>query len=298
MAVAMFDYMSQPHSAMSGTIKIGHKDVKTGEMSSQVDIPMFGLGVYLMKGPGECKKAVSHAIECGYRLIDTAMAYGNESEVGEAVRESEVTRDEIFVVTKLRRPHATSYDEVIRRCQESHDNLGIGAIDLYLVHAPPEDLEVRPQVWKAMEDCLETGLVRSIGVSNYGHHHLQEMKSYARIMPAVNQIEINPWLQRPNLISAIKEIGAVPMAYSPLARGHKVNDQDLVEVAKILGCTPAQAAIKWCIDSGSITIPKSSNRDRIEENFHSQELDISSVLEYFQSMNENYISGWDPTVEP
>ena len=100
---------------MSGTIKIGHKDAKTGEMTSQVDIPMFGLGVYLMKGHGECKKAVSHAIEYGYRLIDTAMAYGNESEVGEAVRESEVTRDEIFVVTKLRRPHAISYDEVIRR---------------------------------------------------------------------------------------------------------------------------------------------------------------------------------------
>ena len=251
-----------------------------------------------MKEPGECKKAVSHAIECGYRLIDTAMAYGNETEVGDAIRNSEVPRDEIFVVTKLRRPHATGYDEVIRRCQESLDNLGIGKIDLYLVHAPPEDFEARAPVWKAMEDCLERGWVRSIGVSNYGSHHLQEMKSYARIMPAVNQIEINPWLQRPELVEATKEVGAIPMAYSPLARGHKVSDSNLIEVASMLNCSPAQVAIKWCIDSGAITIPKSSNRDRIEENFQSQDIDLTPVQEYFQSMDENYVSGWDPTVEP
>ena len=298
MVVAMFDYISRPHSTMSGTVTIGHKDIKTGEMTSKVDMPVFGLGVYLMREPGECKKAVSHAIECGYRLIDTAMAYGNETEVGDAIRNSEVPREEIFVVTKLRRPHATSYDEVIRRCQESLDNLGIGKIDLYLVHAPPEDFEARAPVWKAMEDCLERGWVRSIGVSNYGSHHLQEMKSYARIMPAVNQIEINPWLQRPELVEATKEVGAIPMAYSPLARGHKVSDSNLIEVASILNCSPAQVAIKWCIDSGAITIPKSSNRDRIEENFQSQYIDLTPVKEYFQSMDENYVSGWDPTVEP
>ena len=93
MVVAMFDYILRPHSAMSGTVTIGHKDIRSGEMTSQVDMPVFGLGVYLMKEPGECKKAVSHAIECGYRLIDTAMAYGNESEVGEAIRDSEVPRE-------------------------------------------------------------------------------------------------------------------------------------------------------------------------------------------------------------
>lgn len=298
MVAAMFDYMSRPHSVMSGTVTVGHKDIRTGEMTSQVDMPMFGLGVYLMKDPGECKTAVSHAIECGYRLIDTAMAYGNESEVGEAIRESEVPREEIFVVTKLRRPHATGYDEVIKRCRESLDNLGIGSIDMYLVHAPPENLEARPLVWKAMEDCLERGWVRSIGVSNYGSHHLEDMKSYARIMPAVNQIEINPWLQRPKLVAMTKAVGAIPMAYSPLSRGHKVSDSNLVEVASLLNCTPAQAAIKWCIDSGAITIPKSSNRDRIEENFQSQHLDLTPVKEYFESMDENYVSGWDPTVEP
>ncbi|MEC7100554.1 MAG: aldo/keto reductase, partial [Candidatus Thermoplasmatota archaeon] len=244
-----------------------------------------------------CKSAVSHAINSGYRLIDTAMAYGNEHEVGQAIRESDVPREEIFVVTKLRRPHATGYEEVLRRCRESMENLGIGPIDLYLVHAPPEDITAREPVWKAMEQCLERGWVRSIGVSNYGNHHLEDMLNYARIMPAVNQIEINPWLQRPSLISATIESGATPMAYSPLARGHKVRDPSLVQIADILGCTPAQVAIKWCIDSGAITIPKSSNPDRIVENFHSQNIDITPVMEQLQSMDENYVSGWDPTVE-
>lgn len=289
--------MPRLHKDMSRVVTIGHKDTKTGEMTSELEMPNFGLGVYLMKEPGECKSAVSHAINSGYRLIDTAMAYGNEQEVGQAIRESDVPREEIFVVTKLRRPHATGYEEVLQRCQESMENLGIGPIDLYLVHAPPEDITAREPVWKAMEQCLERGWVRSIGVSNYGNHHLEDMHKYARIMPAVNQIEINPWLQRPSLISATIKSGATPMAYSPLARGHKVRDPSLVQIADILGCTPAQVAIKWCIDSGAITIPKSSNPDRIVENFHSQNIDISPVIEQLQSMDENYVSGWDPTVE-
>lgn len=289
--------MPRLHKDMSRVVTIGHKDTKTGEMTSELEMPNFGLGVYLMKEPGECKSAVSHAINSGYRLIDTAMAYGNEQEVGQAIRESDVPREEIFVVTKLRRPHATGYEEVLQRCQESMENLGIGPIDLYLVHAPPEDITAREPVWKAMEQCLERGWVRSIGVSNYGNHHLEDMHKYARIMPAVNQIEINPWLQRPSLISATIESGATPMAYSPLARGHKVRDPSLVQIADILGCTPAQVAIKWCIDSGAITIPKSSNPDRIVENFHSQNIDIAPVIEQLQSMDENYVSGWDPTVE-
>lgn len=289
--------MPRLHKDMSRVVTIGHKDTKTGEMTSELEMPNFGLGVYLMKEPGECKSAVSHAINSGYRLIDTAMAYGNEQEVGQAIRESDVPREEIFVVTKLRRPHATGYEEVLQRCQESMENLGIGPIDLYLVHAPPEDITAREPVWKAMEQCLERGWVRSIGVSNYGNHHLEDMHKYARIMPAVNQIEINPWLQRPSLISATIKSGATPMAYSPLARGHKVRDPSLVQIADILGCTPAQVAIKWCIDSGAITIPKSSNPDRIVENFHSQNIDIAPVIEQLQSMDENYVSGWDPTVE-
>ena len=280
------------------TVSIANTNTTTGERTHEVDMPTFGLGVYLMKEPGECKSSVLHALEKGYRLIDTAMAYGNEDEVGEAIRESGLPREELFVVTKLRQPHANSYDETLERCQQSLENLGLDYMDLYLVHAPPKDQQARGPVWKGMEGCLSNGWTRSIGVSNYGTHHLQAMSSYAELMPSVNQIEISPWLQRPALIAAIREAGAVPMAYSPLARGHKVDDPNLAALAESLGCTPAQAAIKWCLDSGAITIPKSSNPSRIEENIGSLSVDLSGTESAFADMEEFYVSGWDPTSEP
>ena len=171
-------------------------------------------------------------------------------------------------------------------------------IDLYLVHAPPEDADHREPVWKGMEHCLEQGWVKAIGVSNYGAHHLEAMRNYATYQPAVNQIEINPWLQRPELRAATESVGAKVMAYSPLARGHKLDDPDLVDVAKRLGCTPAQVAIKFCHDLGCITIPKSSRAERIEENLASLEVDLSSEQDALSAMECGYISGWDPTSEP
>ena len=281
-----------------GNVSIANTNMTTGERTHEVEVPTFGLGVYLMKEPGECKSSVLHALEKGYRLIDTAMAYGNEHEVGDAIRESGIPREDVFVVTKLRQPHANSHEETLERCQESLENLGLDYMDLYLVHAPPKDLSARAPVWHGMEECLSSGWTRSVGVSNYGAHHLDAMVSYATIMPSVNQIEISPWLQRPALRAAIAGIGAVPMAYSPLARGHKVDDPSLLRIADSRGCTPAQAAIKWCIDTGAITIPKSSNPDRIEENLGSLEVDLSGTEGDFASLEGSYVSGWDPTSEP
>jgi diketogulonate reductase-like aldo/keto reductase len=149
-----------------------------------------------------------------------------------------------------------------------------------------------------MEYCLEQGWVKAIGVSNYGATHLEAMKEYASYMPAVNQVEFNPWLQRPQLFQAIEGIGAKVMAYSPLARGHKVDDPELATIAQRLGCTPAQVAIKFCYDSGCITIPKSSRPERIVENLASLQVDISSEMDAIKAMECNYVSGWDPTSEP
>ena len=247
---------------------------------------------------GECKNSVLYALEQGYRMIDTAMAYGNEDEVGQAIRESGIPREEIFVVSKLRRPHANSYQETIERCQQSLENLGLDYMDLYLVHAPPEDPDARAPVWQGMEECLANGWARSIGVSNYGAHHLDAMRSYASVMPSVNQVEISPWLQRNALRAAIREVGAVPMAYSPLARGHKIADPGICEIAESVDCTPAQAAIKWCLDAGAITIPKSSNPVRISENLGSLEVDLSGKEDELAALEESYVSGWDPTSEP
>ena len=262
------------------------------------EVPQFGLGVFLMSEEGECKSSVLAALEAGYTHIDTARAYNNEHEVGEAIKESGVDRESLFITTKLRRGHATGYEEVLEHCKKSLELLDTDYIDLYLVHAPPENSEHRAPVWKGMEYCLEQGWVKAIGVSNYGATHLEAMKEYASYMPAVNQVEFNPWLQRPQLFQAIEGIGAKVMAYSPLARGHKVDDPELATIAQRLGCTPAQVAIKFCYDSGCITIPKSSRPERIVENLASLEVDISSEMEAIKAMECNYVSGWDPTSEP
>ena len=237
-------------------VTIGHRDNENGSKLFEIVMPRFGLGVWQMDNE-TCKSSVLYALNQGYRLIDTATAYGNEEAVGEAIRESNIPREEIFIVTKLRRVHATGYDETLQRCRESLVSLDLDYIDLYLVHAPPENISAREDVWRAMEDCMKIGLTRSIGVSNYGISHLQAMRDYATILPSVNQIEIHPWLQRPELREATIDIGAIPMGYSPLARGQKVNNHEIGQIANSIGCTPAQAAIKWVYDTGAITIPKS-----------------------------------------
>ena len=278
-------------------MRISHSTPNGGEEFVH-EVPQFGLGVFLMSEEGECKSSVLAALEAGYTHIDTARAYNNEHEVGEAIKESGVDRESLFITTKLRRGHATGYEEVLEHCKKSLELLDTDYIDLYLVHAPPENSEHRAPVWKGMEYCLEQGWVKAIGVSNYGATHLEAMKEYASYMPAVNQVEFNPWLQRPQLFQATEGIGAKVMAYSPLARGHKVDDPELAIIAKRLGCTPAQVAIKFCYDSGCITIPKSSRPERIVENLASLEVDISSEMEAIKAMECNYVSGWDPTSEP
>ena len=269
-----------------------------GEQAFPHEIPQFGLGVFLMSDDGECKRSVLTALEAGYTHIDTARAYNNEHEVGAALKESGMSRDSVFITTKLRRGHAVGYEETIEHCRKSLQLLDLDYIDLYLVHAPPENPEHRAPVWRAMEYCLEQGLVKAIGVSNYGVKHLDDMKQYASYMPSVNQIEFNPWLQRPELKQATEAAGAKVMAYSPLARGHKVDDPELAMIAEQLDCTPAQVAIKFCYDEGCITIPKSSNPQRIVENIKSLEVDISSQYQAIKSLECNYVSGWDPTSEP
>jgi diketogulonate reductase-like aldo/keto reductase len=285
---------------MGPTLTIGHATAN-GELAHTSEVPQLGLGTFLMKEEGECKEAVLAALKAGYKHIDTAMAYENEHEVGEAIGEAIengiITREELFVTTKLRRPHAVGNEEVQQRCQESLENLGLEYVDLYLVHAPPKDPYHRKPTWEGMEECLKRGWTKAIGVSNYGAHHLDKMRSYATYMPSVNQIEIHPWLQRDALRAATEAVGATVMAYSPLARGDKVSDEKLVKISQKLGCTPAQVAIKWCLDVGCITVPKSSNEGRIKENLGCLEVELGPQLDELKALDEHYISGWDPTSE-
>jgi len=279
-------------------IRAINREVGSGREIASIVIPRIGLGVWMMNGPNECKNAVINAISIGYRMIDTARSYGNEGEVGEAIRESDIDRSEITVVTKLRRMHAISYESTIEHCKISLEKLAMDQIDLYLVHAPPEDPSAREPVWRAMEDLLDEGIVRTIGVSNYGVHHLQDLESYARILPCANQVELNPWIQRPELHSATREMGAVTMAYSPLARGQKANDSEISEISEKIGCTGAQAAIRWCLDQGAAVITKSSDPSRQRENLDSMAVNIDPIRNEIDMLDSNHVSGWDPTVEP
>tara|TARA_Y100000589_G_scaffold89081_2_gene83554 strand:- start:3650 stop:4534 length:885 start_codon:yes stop_codon:yes gene_type:complete len=282
--------------AMGPILPLAHT-TPSGSRAYTSEIPQFGLGVFLADG-SDCKQAVLWALASGYRHIDTARAYDNEKEVGEAIRESGIDRSEIFITSKLRRFHAVGHEETVQRCEESLINLGLEYMDLFLVHAPPKDPYHRKPTWQGMEECLENGMVKAIGVSNYGAHHLDQMRSYARYLPSVNQFEIHPWLQRPGLRAATEAIGAIPEAYSPLARGKKIDDPRLGEIAKKIGATPAQIAIKWCLDQGCITIPKSTNENRINENLASLDIDLIEVMSEINALEENYVSGWDPTAEP
>jgi len=283
---------------MGPTLEISHR-TKDGGTAYPIQIPQFGLGVFLAPADGTCKNACLWAIKAGYRHIDTAAVYRNEEEVGQAIAESGLDRSELFITTKLRRVDALGYQETLDRCEESLHKLGLDFIDLYLVHAPPENQHCRKDVWRAMEEILKSGKARAIGVSNYGPHHLEELLESSNYGPSVNQIEIHLWLQRPYLIEATRNSGAAPMAYSPLARGQKVNDEKLISLSKELGITPAQIAIKWCMDQGYITIPKSANEKRIIENLQSLEIELDENTNLIlKDFDEDYISGWNPTVDP
>lgn len=283
---------------MGPILTISHR-TNDGDPAYPIKVPQFGLGVFLAPSDGTCKNACLFALDQGYRHIDTAAVYRNEEDVGEAIFESNLDRSELFITTKLRRVDALGYQETLDRCDESLQKLGLDFIDLYLVHAPPENKDCRRDVWRAMEEILESGRARSIGVSNYGAHHLEELLENSKYGPSVNQIEIHLWLQRPDLIQATRNAGAIPMAYSPLARGQKVNDEKLFSLSQKLGVKPAQIAIKWCIDQGYITIPKSINESRILENIKSLEIELDENTNLIlKDFDEDYISGWNPTIDP
>lgn len=265
-------------------------------MNNGVEMPMLGVGTYMMGSGGEARRSVAWAIEAGYRLIDTATLYANERDVGEAVRSSGVPRDELFVTTKLWNSDQ-GYTKAHAAFEMSFRLLDIGSIDLYLVHWPDERL--RRESWKALEEILADGRARAIGVSNYNIEHLEEMKSYAKVWPAVNQVEFSPFLFQGELLDYCQGNGIVLQAYSPLTRGARLRDPVLTRISSKHGKTAAQVMIRWALQHGVSPIPKSSHRGRLQENadvfdFELDEDDMRALdsLGYFVRMD------WDPTGQP
>jgi methylglyoxal/glyoxal reductase len=267
-------------------------------LAGGTSIPRLGLGVFRSGSGDATRNAVRWALEAGYRHIDTAAAYGNEREVGEAVRASGIPRDEVFLTTKLWRDDH-SYDAALRAFEASLQRLGVDAIDLYLVHWPTP--ETRVETWRAMEEIHRSGRCRAIGVSNFTADHLTQLANDAQILPAVNQVELHPFLQQRDLVAHCTAHDIAVEAWAPLTKGQRLDEPVLGAVAAETGRTVAQVLIRWSLQKGFIVLPKSSNEVRIRENASVFDFALTAdQMARIDTLEDDYRTapGWDPTKVP
>ncbi|GJJ72741.1 2,5-diketo-D-gluconate reductase A [Entomortierella parvispora] len=268
-------------------------------LSNARQIPLLGLGVYLIEPGKATEDAILWALQAGYRHIDTASGYRNEASVGNAIRKSGIPRDQIFVTTKVK-DSDQGFESTLAACELSLEKLGLDYVDLYLIHSPNPGPERRTETWNAMQKLVALGKVKSIGVSNYGIHHLKELLgSNPTIRPVVNQVEVHPWLTRTEIVAFCESQHIAIQAYSPLTHGHKLQDPMLAKIAAKYSKSPAQILIRWSLQKGYIVLPKSANKGRIEQNADVFDFDLADGdISVLDSFNEGYATGWDPTVAP
>ena len=223
------------------------------------EIPLLGLGVWQVPNGPECVDAVRWALELGYRHIDTAQAYGNEESVGQGLRESGVPRDEVFITTKF----YPERDDPEAEAKRSLERLGVDHVDLYIIHWPKGG---PTWAWPGMERAQSSGYARSIGVSNFSVSELEDVMTVAETPPVVNQVQFSPFKYRRKLLETCEERNVALEAYSPLGTGRHLSDERVQRVAERAGRTPAQVLLRWCVQRDLIVIPKSTHRERIEEN--------------------------------
>jgi diketogulonate reductase-like aldo/keto reductase len=223
------------------------------------EIPLLGLGVWQVPDGRACEDAVRWALDAGYRHIDTAQAYGNEASVGRALRDSGVPREDVFITTKFH-PSRSDAEEEAKR---SLERLGVDRIDLYIVHWPRGG---PTRAWDGMQRAHERGHARSIGVSNFSVAELDELIAVADVAPVINQVQFSPFEYRRGLLEACEEHDVTIEAYSPLGTGRHLGDDRVRRIADRLGRTPAQVLIRWCLERDLVVLPKSTHRERIEEN--------------------------------
>jgi methylglyoxal/glyoxal reductase len=259
-------------------------------------IPRLGFGVYQTARGKETRESVREALRSGYRHIDTARIYGNEQDVGAAVRESGVPRAEVFVTTKLWNDDQ-GYDAALRAFDASLKRLDLEYVDLYLLHWPVP--RKRLESWRALEQLLAGGKVRAIGVSNFMVRHLEELLGRARVAPAVNQIEISPFLQQREARAFCERHRIVVEAYSPLTRGQRLRHPVVAGVAARVRRSPAQVLLRWGLQHGLVVLPKSTRAARIAENaaLFDFELSADDMFE-LDGLEEGLATGWDPRNAP
>jgi len=268
--------------------------VPTISLNNGVEIPQLGFGVFQID-PDETKDATLAALEVGYRHIDTAQMYGNEKGVGEAIRESDIDRDEIFVTSKLNNGfHA--HDDAISAFEGTLEALGLDRIDLFLIHWPLPGIDVDfVETWKALEEVYRDGRARSIGVSNFQPTHLRRVLQEGEIAPAVNQIEVHPYLTQEDVRAVNAEHGVATEAWSPIAQGLVLDNPVITGIASDHDKTPAQVVLRWHVQRGDIIFPKSVTRERVEENFDLFDFELSDQeVGFISALNKDERTGPNP----
>lgn len=243
-------------------------------LNNSLSMPALGLGVYLVTDVRECERSVDLALRAGYRLIDTAAIYGNERAVGRGMRSSGIAREEIFLTTKIW-PSQFGHERTTTAITESLERLGAGYIDLLLLHQPVGDYLGS---WKALEEAVANGGVRSIGVSNFGVRELEELLAVATIPPAVNQVERHPHFQQKDLGTFLAGHQIVPEAWFPIGHGSArlLGEAAFAELAEKYGKSPVQIVLRWHLQSGWVAIPKSTNPAHIEQNIDIVDFELTS----------------------
>ncbi|GAA4723625.1 aldo/keto reductase [Isoptericola chiayiensis] len=244
-------------------------------LNSGVSIPQLGFGTFQIP-PEQTRDVVAQALDIGYRHIDTAQMYRNERGVGEALAESGLDRDDVFVTSKLNNAfHA--HDDALAAFDKTLKELHLEHVDLFLIHWPLPKVDKYVEAWGALEEIYRSGRARAIGVSNFEPHHLRRLMDESTVVPAVNQIEVHPWLGNEDVRAVDAEHGIVTEAWSPLGRGAVLEDPTIVRIAGNLDRTPAQVVLRWHIERGDVIFPKSVTPERIKENFALFDFELSEA---------------------
>ncbi len=252
-------------SRTSSTASASSASVPTVTLNDGHTMPQLGFGVFQITDLSQAQKAVEDALAVGYRLIDTATAYGNEKAVGAAIKASGIPRHDIFLTSKLW-INEFSYEKAQAGIDQSLEKLGTDYLDLYLLHQPYGDIA---GAWKALEEAQQEGKIRSIGISNFWPDQVKNLELMARVKPAVNQIELNPWFQQKQSVDFLKNEGVQPESWGPFAEGknHIFTDARIAKIGARYGKTNGQVILRWLLQRGIVAIPKTVHRTRIEENF-------------------------------
>ena len=260
------------------------------KLSNGVEIPVLGFGTWQVKGE-DCYNAVTEALKVGYRHIDTAWIYRNEKEVGRAIKDSGIDRNELFITTKCWNDHR-GYENTLNAFKESCDNLQVDYLDLYLLHWPKK---LDKDSWKAMEELYKSGKIRAIGVSNYHQNHLEDLYTTCTIKPMVDQVEFHPKLTQASLIEFLRKENIQMESWSPLMRGAVLDIPLLQELSSKYNRSITQIVLRWNIQKGVVVIPKSVTPSRIKENFEifDFKLEDEDIIK-IDALNENIRTGADP----